>query len=261
MSTRHEASATDRGRLHDEVFKLLPWYLNGTLSDAECAQVESHLSGCAPCQNELLRCSELDEATHVERESDWQPEEPDLDRMLERIVSLEPVPSRQRDKRFGVHVLWPLLPTPARWALVGQSLMIVALGAMLLWSQAPDPQRENETPAARFETLTTPSPTLSGAADGTLAADGTYTANGTSTPDGTLPHPHQIQIVFAEDVSEAELRNLLLGVRASIIAGPSKRGVYEIALEPSEALEPLLARLRSDARVRFAADIRGGTRP
>ena len=44
-------------RLHEEshweLQSLLPWYVNGTLSPAEQANVETHLAGCAECQAEL----------------------------------------------------------------------------------------------------------------------------------------------------------------------------------------------------------------
>ncbi|NJO35342.1 MAG: hypothetical protein HC869_21895, partial [Rhodospirillales bacterium] len=38
--------------IHPEA-ALLPWYLNGTLGDAESRQVAGHLQSCAACRSEL----------------------------------------------------------------------------------------------------------------------------------------------------------------------------------------------------------------
>lgn len=41
------------GDEHAAVQALLPWHLNGTLDEAESAQVAAHLAGCAACRAEL----------------------------------------------------------------------------------------------------------------------------------------------------------------------------------------------------------------
>jgi hypothetical protein len=44
---------------HDRVQELLPWYVTGTLSAAETAQVEAHLAACDACRAELVFEREL----------------------------------------------------------------------------------------------------------------------------------------------------------------------------------------------------------
>ncbi len=45
--------------LHEDVRLLLPWFVNGTLADAERESVQSHLDGCAECREEVLLSREM----------------------------------------------------------------------------------------------------------------------------------------------------------------------------------------------------------
>lgn len=40
---------------HEEVWDLIPWYVNGTLSDADIAMVEAHAKTCIACSEEIGR--------------------------------------------------------------------------------------------------------------------------------------------------------------------------------------------------------------
>jgi len=64
----------------------------------------------------------------------------------------------------------------------------------------------------------------------------------------------QINIVFAEDITERELRTLLGRVQGKIVDGPSAIGVYTIGVQAStpDGLTPIVALLRTDPKVRFA---------
>ena len=62
-------------------------------------------------------------------------------------------------------------------------------------------------------------------------------------------------------MTELELRALLQSVNGSFVAGPSRRGVYELVLEGRNDLEPKIERLRDDPRVRFAETLTRVARP
>ena len=46
---------TSPSRIHE----LLPWYANGTLSEAEAAEFRAHLPGCEDCREEMATVDEL----------------------------------------------------------------------------------------------------------------------------------------------------------------------------------------------------------
>lgn len=106
-----------------EIAGILPWYVNGTLSDAERRSVEHHLASCAVCQQEIKLLRQVAEALAAEA----------------------PVPSSDLYARTGAR-LAPrgvvrlfqsmrriVLPVPmyARVALVAELVIIVALVAFL----------------------------------------------------------------------------------------------------------------------------------
>lgn len=63
---------TTRNRLaetHDTVIRILPWYINGTVSSEENGMVESHLRECLVCQRERRALQQLSSAM-TRREKD-----------------------------------------------------------------------------------------------------------------------------------------------------------------------------------------------
>ena len=75
---------------------------------------------------------------------------------------------------------------------------------------------------------------------------------------GSGPEPGRVhlQVVFAYDITEREIRTLLGSIGATIVAGPSPMAVYTVALAddreaPAQAQERL-ALLRTHPKVRLA---------
>ena len=64
----------------------------------------------------------------------------------------------------------------------------------------------------------------------------------------------QIRVVFADDITEKELRTLLASVGGTIIHGPSALGVYTVTipLAGRAQLGPVLEALRAHPQVRLA---------
>jgi len=55
-------------KTHHEVAQLLPWFVNGTLNEAEFAAVEHHLTGCAECREAVRR--DVEESRWAETSAD-----------------------------------------------------------------------------------------------------------------------------------------------------------------------------------------------
>ena len=78
------------------------------------------------------------------------------------------------------------------------------------------------------------------------------------------PRTAAVRIVFAPEVTEAEIRRVLLEARAEIVAGPSPLGAYTLALGPAsagESTEAVLELLRARPSVRFAEPVAGADAP
>jgi hypothetical protein len=69
------------------------------------------------------------------------------------------------------------------------------------------------------------------------------------------PQGPQVNLVFFGDVTERELRSLVLAIGAEVVEGPTSNGIYTLAFErqmsPGEVMEAL-RRLRHSRRVLFA---------
>src|SRR5262245_56567008 len=216
-------SAVDR---HREVAGLLPWYVNGTLAGRDFAVVAAHLAGCPACRDEVAQCQTLAAAFQSAPDAAWTPAAGRLERVLASIERLEADrrPTGWRAWSRAMESLRDLLqatPGPMRWALAAQAallvlLVVLAAGPGVLARRAP------------YQTL----------ADGGRAQ----------------PGQGQINIVFAEDITERELRTLLGRVQGKIVDGPSAIGVYTVAVQAStpDGLTPIVALLRTDPNVRFA---------
>ena len=88
--TRH---TPDRGpdQQHQEVWELLPWYVNRTLETQERAHIEQHLVRCAACQAEITRCHYIATAVHLAEEPVLSPSPARFATLMAQIDATEPV--------------------------------------------------------------------------------------------------------------------------------------------------------------------------
>jgi hypothetical protein len=189
--------------------KLLPWYVNDTLTDVERRGLEEHLKGCERCRSEVDYLKVL--RSQMKATSDVTSYgKLGLKRLLSDIKK-----EAQTPRRFAF----------PRWqpALVIAASLIIMLQSFVLynyWQQSED--------------ITT----LSGPVHGGVV----------------------LQISFAPDASEAQIRKVLQSVEGSIIDGPGAIGIYRVRLnlttEKEERINERIAilSLRSDVVIHVARE-------
>lgn len=210
-----------------EVVLLLPWLASGAIDSEDRRRVEAHLEACATCRAEAERCRVERARLRAEVGAAPAPHPAQLERLLARLDTDEgedddagAAPPRRRRS------LLARTPAAARWLIAAQLVALAGLGFFA--------SRPAFVPGAAFRTL--------------------------SAPAAAAPARGALRVVFAPEASEAEVRALLLSVRAQIVAGPSALGVYTLALDGAGAPDPVgvaLGLLRADARVRLAEAVAG----
>jgi hypothetical protein len=150
-----------------------------------------------------------------------------MERIDRASVSAGPGPWRMRVREWLEKIRLAFQGTPSlfRWALAAQTAAIVLLTAATLW-------QASVAPSLLYRTLSD--------------ADG-----------GTEPGRVTLQVVFADDITEREIRTLLGSIGATIVAGPSPMAVYTVAIaadsrEASAQTQERLALLRAHPKVRLA---------
>lgn len=216
----------DRGeRVHRRVWELLPWFVNGSLSERERVWVEAHLADCPRCQLEERACRGTAGAVKAEGEVAPSPHPAQLRRLLDRVEEAEREErGRSRGGRLPVpfRELIQATPRPLRGVLAAQVAVILVLVGVLAWDLT------SSVPAGPRNVYYT------------LAAE---------APRLNTVH---LRMMFSPRATEKEIRGLLLDVRGQITEGPSPLGVYTVAVPAGgEPVKMLLARLRSEPQVVF----------
>ena len=122
---------------HESVQKLLPWFVNGTLSAHESGLVEAHISECDECHADLTLERQLahDIATMPRNADDgWNA-------LQSRLAIEAPRHVARGSYRLGHR------PVPLGWAMAGSLAASVAVGAAVMAIQ------QNSVPEETFHTL------------------------------------------------------------------------------------------------------------
>ena len=222
-------SRVSSGEVHDRVWELLPWVVNGRLAQDDEDWVARHIEECADCRSEVQAQERLQSVLVNDARVEYAPSA-SFQKLATRIEELErQMPDASPAER--VRVARPRAPSPRlpRWllaALAGQGAVVVALAVLVAW------QNMDRMMAPRFQTLT--SEANPAAIRGNL------------------------RVVLAPSVSVAELRKLMGSVNAQIVAGPTDAGVWTLAVPyaaSSADFSSAVERLRADGRVAFAEPV------
>jgi len=208
---------------HQEIMESLPWYVNGTLDQAERAAVTQHLAaGCEECAREVKSLRALHKAVKAVGDEAPEPSPFLLNRALAEIEDYERTrvqeQSRQSAKAPASPSLWdrlreswsPKTPVFARVALATQLALVLVLGTIVIY-QYENPQIYHTS----------------------------------SDSSGTKA---KLSVIFNENATEGGIRQALEEIHGSIVEGPTAQGRYTIqlaiSLDQSAELDKIMRTLQ-----------------
>jgi hypothetical protein len=206
-------------REHREVWDLLPWLANQRLTDTQTARVERHLDQCESCRTELGVQQRLREAIRNEEAVVLAPQT-SFNKLMQRIDAEEPT-AAEVEAKVAAPATARVSRAP-RWFAIAAGIQVVAIAALMgsMWWQ----QHETQT-APRYATLTAPNPIAKGPV---------------------------LRVVFDEQTKLVDIHELIKGIDARVVAGPTDAGVFTLALNDKAAsLDAAVAHLRADTHVVF----------
>lgn len=201
---------------HEQAVELLPWLINNSLDEQEKEAVLEHAHACVICRRELTNLQQLQNS--ISNTSSTSPiPEPDLRNINARIDALI---DRQNRGRELLSRLREVFDSPWRIAFAAQTVVLIALAAVLFW---PEPR------GGEFTTL---------------------------TQSQNLPDGHYLRVVFSPDLQQSQLTTLLDKHDLTIVDGPTVRGVYTLGVANTSLYsDMLLSSLQGDPDVLFAQPV------
>ena len=198
---------------HRATDALLPWFVNGTLTEEEQASVSRHLKDCARCRREVEALNQLQAFCRGDR-CGIAPMGSDEQFKEQLGASPRRDTTGHRLGRFLEH--WRRAPHWTRWVIAAQFAAVIMLTVVTS-------ARLNES-AAAYHTL------------------GASSRTTTST---------SIAVIFTADVPEAALRRVVQAAGARIIDGPTSSDAYVLQVPIGRQAEAL-ASLRAEPAVVLA---------
>jgi hypothetical protein len=199
------------GNRDDDLDLLLPWYVNGTLSGEERRQVEAYLERSSHARDEVELLRALRQQVKDEAVEN-SPGELGLQRLKREIKQAEQAP-QSGDRMTGRTITVASFWRPL--AVAACLAVVVQAGVMV----------------------------------GLGDFGGGDTVDIASGPTG-LP-PAVMQVTFAPDATEEQIRELLQSAGAAIADGPTALGIYQLRLVDAEStsLDEALTTLRANGDV------------
>jgi anti-sigma factor RsiW len=207
-----------------EAALLLPWFVAGALAPEERARVQSHLQECDICAADEQRERKVHALMSDEFTAGGDDAAQDgLRKLMARVDEHERLQDDLRDEAQPT-APGKVRPRYLRWLVAAVMVQAVSLGVLgtLLWDRTGE-----RLHAARFTTLTSPALQVTG--------------------------QPQLRVIFEPAMTMAEVQSVLSSLPATIAAGPSKSGVYTLALsDRAGSADAALTRLRSNPKILFA---------
>jgi len=201
--------------------ELLPFYVNGTLAEADREWVDAYLREHPQAAAELDGCRTLQ--TRLRTDVPAVSSEVGLERALARIRREGPAPQLARRaatpswmERLG-HWLSTLVPQPLLKPAFAAALAVVAVQGVVIVQMAGE--RDDERSMVRS------------LPPGQVAEQGPY-----------------LKVNFKSDAREADIRMLLVQAHGSLAAGPGQLGDYYVRV-PGPQAESLAAQFRASGIV------------
>lgn len=198
--------------LHEQMFALIPWHVNGTIGEDDKVKLEAHCAECARCREELAVEQKIYRGMAQQPAVEYMPAASlkKLQNLIDGRAEVQ-VPPVRSASRF------------ARPSLMAASVAALALAVSLLAADRVMVARNEAAP--KYRTVTNPR---------------------------SKPTDEVIRAVFAPDVTVEQLKGLLDEAQMRIVSGPSEAGVYSLAATSQRPVTESLALLRKHPDVRFA---------
>lgn len=204
--------------MNTRIDDLLPFYVNGSLSEADRALVEDYLREHPAAQGQLRWYESLQK--RLREDAPPVSSEVGLERALSRIRTEGPAPQGVRKAVQPSLVgrvrdwLAAVIPQPVLRPALAGALAVVAVQAVVIGNLASDAQDA----ASELRAIQSSS----------VAEKGPY-----------------LKLNFKPDAREADIRLLLVEVHGSLAAGPGQLGDYYVRVPASQA-QALVAKLSSN---------------
>jgi hypothetical protein len=215
---------SNRGaREHGEISALLPWYVNGTISELDRQRVDAHLPACADCSNDLARELYVYRSMTADTAVEYMPAA-SLKRLMTRLdgiadpaatdAAADAAPKKTMRRRHSIPWM----------GLMAASIAVMAVAVGLL------------------------------TADRWMYSRASGSQPNYYTVTAALPRPRGevIRAVFSPTITLDELQGILDEAQLRIVSGPTEAGVYSLAAKSSRPVSSSLALLRGHEKVRFA---------
>ena len=201
----------------DKIRDLIPEYLNGTLSKQERTEFEHSLAAYPDLKKEVQEFKEIKSAYNTMQGDIPRPSDAVFQKVMRKIKT-EQKTTAFKEPGFLEHLrrfFEPFFASPrVSWTVVGVQMAII----LLLVVSGPKEEQ--------FSTLTSQQ---AGQLDG-----------------------NTVNIVFAPDTREMEMRKILNQFEGVIIYGPSSEGLYTIKIDKDRNMEKTIEELKKNKAVKFA---------